>query len=77
MHPYCLSYEPTLVAFDGLTLNLKKVATSNCLRCGTIDLCSKVHGWAYVSPCGDYSSHASCVMDIINENWRKGFITEK
>ncbi|GJW07397.1 hypothetical protein Tco_1569820 [Tanacetum coccineum] len=72
VHPSCLSYEPTLVALDGLTLNLKKEATAKCLHCE-----HKGRGWAYVSSCDDYCYHVICVMDIINDNWRKGFITGK
>ncbi|PWA35017.1 hypothetical protein CTI12_AA612760 [Artemisia annua] len=75
VHPSCLSYEPALVAIDGLTLNLKKVATSACLHCGNMKISSKVPGWAYVSSCGDYCYHVSCVMDIINRKWKNGLIT--
>ncbi|KAJ0644053.1 hypothetical protein HanOQP8_Chr16g0607561 [Helianthus annuus] len=38
------------------------------------NLCSKVDGWAYVSPCGLYCYHVSCVMKIINDNWKKAFM---
>ncbi|GKC18338.1 hypothetical protein Tco_1020488 [Tanacetum coccineum] len=60
------------LALDGLTLNLKKEATAKCLHCE-----HKGRGWAYVSSCDDYCYHVICVMDIINDNWRKGFITGK
>ncbi|GJR87469.1 hypothetical protein Tco_0211480, partial [Tanacetum coccineum] len=65
-------YEPTLVALDGPTLNLKKEATAKCLHYE-----NKGRGWAYVSSCDEYCYHVICVIDIINDNWRKGFITEK
>ncbi|PWA92737.1 RNA-directed DNA polymerase, eukaryota, Reverse transcriptase zinc-binding domain protein [Artemisia annua] len=58
------------LALDGLTLNLKKEATAECLRCG-----NKGRGWAYVSSCDDHCYHVICVMDIIKDNWRQGFIT--
>ncbi|KAD3067685.1 hypothetical protein R6Q59_018283 [Mikania micrantha] len=75
LHPSCLGYEKTLEAAPGLTLHLKKAAASKCLHCGTKDLWSKVRGWAYVSSCGSYSYHVSCVKEIINKNWRDGFFT--
>ena len=77
LHPSCLAYEKTLDAAYGLTLHLQKAATSTCLHCKTINLWSKVRGWAYVSSCGTYSYHVSCVMEIINMNWRNGFFTGK
>ncbi|KAL8237200.1 hypothetical protein R6Q59_018281 [Mikania micrantha] len=77
LHPSCIGYEQTLEAADGLTLHLEKAAASNCLHCGTKDLWSKVRGWAYVSSCGTYSYHVSCVKEIINKNWRHGFFTGK
>ncbi|KAD3067736.1 hypothetical protein E3N88_35616 [Mikania micrantha] len=77
LHPSCLGCEQTLEAAHGLTLRLEKAAASNCLHCGTKDLWSKVRGWAYVSSCGTYSYHVSCVKEIINKNWRHGFFTGK
>ncbi|KAK1413463.1 hypothetical protein QVD17_35236 [Tagetes erecta] len=78
VHPCCLvRYEKTLDAIRGLTLHLRKVAASKCLHCRTIDLRSKVRGWAYVSPCGTYSYHVACVMEMINTNWKNGFFTGK
>ncbi|KAM0060761.1 putative kinase C-like, phorbol ester/diacylglycerol-binding protein [Helianthus debilis subsp. tardiflorus] len=73
-HSSCLAYQPTFEAFDGLTMNLQKVAPAKCLHCMNENLSSKVDGWAYVSPCGLYCYHVSCVMDIINENWKKAFM---
>ncbi|KAL8217673.1 hypothetical protein R6Q57_021046 [Mikania cordata] len=73
-HPQCLSYAPTLAAFEGLTMNLHKVATVDCMICGDKYLCRKVHGWAYISSNGDYCYHASCVMKIIHENWKSAFM---
>ncbi|KAD3067737.1 hypothetical protein E3N88_35617 [Mikania micrantha] len=77
LHPFCLASEQTIEAAHGLTLHLEKVAPTNCLHCGTKDLWSKVRGWAYVSSCGSYSYHVSCVKEIINKNWRYGFFTGK
>ncbi|KAJ0442125.1 hypothetical protein HanRHA438_Chr16g0753011 [Helianthus annuus] len=77
LHPSCLADEKTLEAANGLTLHLQKAATSKCLHCGTKDLWSKVRGWAYVSSCGSYCYHVSCVKEIINQNWRYGFFTGK
>ncbi|KAI3761195.1 hypothetical protein L1987_51606 [Smallanthus sonchifolius] len=74
IHPFCLSYAPTLVALDGLTMNLMKVASTECLCCAKKDVCSEVRGWAYVSSCGDHCYHVVCVMKLVYENWeaRKG-----
>ncbi|KAL8206095.1 hypothetical protein R6Q57_009646 [Mikania cordata] len=77
LHPSCLGYEKTLEAALGLTLHLEKAAKSKCLHCGTKDLWSNVRGWAYVSSCGSYCYHISCVKEIINKNWRHGFFTGK
>ncbi|KAI3676318.1 hypothetical protein L1987_85924 [Smallanthus sonchifolius] len=77
LHPGCLGYETTLEAAYGLTLHLQKTAASKCLHCDTKDLSYKVRGWAYVSSCGSYSYHVSCVKEIINKNWRYGFFTGK
>nr|XP_043614859.1 uncharacterized protein LOC122586903 [Erigeron canadensis] len=78
MHPSCLlSYEPTLVAAHGLTLQLKSRATAKCLCCLKKKVSSKVDGWAYVSTCGSYCYHVSCVMNIIHETRAQGNITEK
>ncbi|KAM0031133.1 hypothetical protein Hdeb2414_s0017g00505131 [Helianthus debilis subsp. tardiflorus] len=77
LHPSCLAEETNLEAMYGLTLHLQKTATSKCLHCGTKDLRSNVRGWAYVSTCGNYCYHVSCVKEIINKNWRSGFFTGK
>ncbi|XP_071699256.1 protein VACUOLELESS GAMETOPHYTES-like [Rutidosis leptorrhynchoides] len=77
LHPSCLNHEKTLEAANGLTMTLKKAATAKCLHCGTKDLWSKVRGWAYVSSCGSYCYHVSCVREIVIKNWRYGFFTGK
>ncbi|XP_076940106.1 uncharacterized protein LOC143609159 [Bidens hawaiensis] len=77
LHPFCLPGEKTLDVVNGLTLHLQKAATSNCLHCGNKDIWSKIRGWAYVSSCGTYNYHVSCVKEIINKNWTNGFFTGK
>ncbi|KAJ0807748.1 hypothetical protein HanOQP8_Chr00c001g0683911 [Helianthus annuus] len=77
LHPSCLDYEETLEVANGLILSFKKAATTKCAHCGTKDLWSKVRGWAYVSSCGGYCYHVTCVREIINRNWRYGFFTGK
>ncbi|KAD3067735.1 hypothetical protein R6Q59_018276 [Mikania micrantha] len=75
LHPACLGYEKTLEAAPGLTLHLEKAAKSKCLHCGTKDLLSNVRGWAYVSLCGSYCYHVSCVKEIIYKNRSREVLT--
>ncbi|KAI3810927.1 hypothetical protein L1987_20593 [Smallanthus sonchifolius] len=77
LHPNCIGYERTLEPAYGLTMHLQKTAASKCLHCQTKDLSHRVPGWAYVSSCGTYSYHVSCVNEIINTNWKNGFFNGK
>ncbi|KAF8402905.1 hypothetical protein HHK36_010997 [Tetracentron sinense] len=72
LHPSCANLPLSLEA-NGVKLDLKKTISSNCGRCRSRALWKKVTGWSYVSTCGQYQFHVSCVKDMIAENWKNGY----
>ncbi|KAF8402899.1 hypothetical protein HHK36_010991 [Tetracentron sinense] len=70
LHPNCVNLPLTLEAKD-VKLHLESNISLKCGRCRSRKLWKDVTGWAYVSKCGQYQFHVSCVKDIIVENWEK------
>ena len=44
---------------------------SKCIFCNQVDLLG-IEVWSYVSECGEYNVHVSCIRELIVEELEKG-----
>ena len=64
LHPCCLNLNKEL-SIDDVKFHLRKTK-SRCKFCNQIEL-SKIQVWSYVSECGEYNFHVSCVKIMLEE----------
>nr|XP_023895381.1 heat shock 70 kDa protein 18-like isoform X1 [Quercus suber] len=69
LHPCCLNLEKEL-QIGHVKFHLRETK-SKCKFCYQIDL-SKIKVWSYVSECGEYNFHVSCITKIIVEELENG-----
>ncbi|XP_059456709.1 heat shock 70 kDa protein 18-like [Corylus avellana] len=71
--PSCTNLPPTLIG-DGVTLHLSENISTECLKCGSMEISKGFSGWSYESTCGEYCYHVACVKDLILENGQNDWV---
>ncbi|KAL5973281.1 hypothetical protein ACLOJK_029931 [Asimina triloba] len=62
---------PRSIGSDDVKLELRPKVSSKCDRCGWKERRKQLRSWSYVSTCGGYCFHVSCVKEAILERWEK------
>ena len=69
LHPCCLNLTKEF-QIDHVKFHLRETK-SKCIFCNQVDL-SGIEVWSYVSECGEYNVHVSCIRELIVEELEKG-----
>ncbi|KAJ9160109.1 hypothetical protein P3X46_025540 [Hevea brasiliensis] len=73
MHPNCAKL-PLTLSSEGVTLELKKKASSACQKCRIL---SGPKSWFYVSTCRRYCLHVACIKEMILEAWKNKYFDQQ